>query len=258
MSTETTVAPPPVHVCILNVADEAVRNKLLAYARDYFETNGGMGYEHRMLGTHRECMYFEGLQFEQQRRGEPFTHHRQLAAARIAYDRAVTMVHRIREAAAVWARDAVYRETRKRYAEQKWAYDQADLPDQPEPASETAPARIVRPSEEWCHVDAMVITPAQAAAAQEERVARLPRDMREQAAATLANQVPARRRGATAGEVIDLSETMVRSCVDGNMTEDELQQMRELIRTEHPQVLPEYEAFAREVRKRMAAKKPGG
>lgn len=255
MSTETAVAPPPVHVCILNVADDAVRNKLLAYARDYFETNGGMGYEHRMLGTHRECMYFEGLQFEQQRRGEPFTHHRQLAAARIAYDRAVTMVRRMREEAAIWARDAVYRETGKRYAEQKWAYDQ---PDQPEPATETAPARIVRPSEEWCHVDAMVITPAQAAAAQEERLARLPRDMREQAAAPLAAPVPTNPQRATSGEFIDMSETMVRSCVDGNMTEDELRQMRELIRTEHPQVLPEYEAFAREVRKRLAAKNAGG
>lgn len=243
MTTET--ALPPVHICILNVADDAVRTKLLDYARDHFETNGGRGYEHRMLGAHRECLYFEALQNDQAKKGLPFTHHRQLAAARNAYDRAMAMVRRLREESALYARDAVFRETRVRYAEQQWAYD---APADAEPATTTAPARVIKPSEAWGSVKPMDVSPAQAEAAQEERVARLPKPKAEPPAPEAPRQV---RIG---DSVMDLGENMIRSCVEGSISEGELNQMRAYVRMNHPEAMPEVEAFAREVRRRLAAK----
>jgi hypothetical protein len=229
---------PSVYDCILDVQDPIARTALLDLVRDYCESHGGIAFEHRMRGAHRMCLYYESLHVHQIAQGLTMTHQREALAAARAFERAHGNWTRLREDGARWARNAYFQTTRKRYAEQRRAYDEPDNMD--EPLSTTAASQeTAKPTQSWQPTRVIELADHVVNEIERERV--LSAELRERKLSTPHGQgvIPPNR---------ELNDKLIEKCINEGMTEEELQTIRQSLNQAHPRVLPEFDAFARQVR----------
>lgn len=254
-------APPSVYECVLAEPNPEARRRLGLLMHDYYADKGGLGLEDRLAGLHRQCRYYEGLNARQMEEGRPLTNTREYQAAVRLYERVLQSRNAMRETAAIWARDALFRDTGVRYAASGRAFDDPAAtpcaqPRPLEPDSSSAPSgephllTVQLPGAFWTMSGPALVSRGQLAAAEQERLSALTgRGRRGLPAGVGDHAEPPGTDGA--GHPLRIDEYALERFVASRPGPEDMDRSRAMVMHEFPNYLQAYDKFEAEARRRL-------